>query len=91
MVNGVVCAVCPFADDEKLENIHFDLALLLGGPALFSTHAPLTPWTYPPTSFFFSFVPPPTFPLFPFFFPFFLVSFYYFLFVLFLFFSFFLP
>jgi len=27
MVSGVVCVVCPFADDEKLKNIHVDLAL----------------------------------------------------------------
>jgi len=40
-MGGVVCVVCPFADDEKLKNIHVDLALLVGGPALLSTHAPL--------------------------------------------------
>jgi hypothetical protein len=28
-VSGVVCVVCPFADDEKLKNIHVDLALLV--------------------------------------------------------------
>jgi len=28
-MSGVVCVVCPFADDEKLENIHVDLALLV--------------------------------------------------------------
>jgi len=27
-MSGVVCVVCPFADDEKLKNIHVDLALL---------------------------------------------------------------
>ena len=26
IVSGVVCVVCPFADDEKLKNIHVDLA-----------------------------------------------------------------
>jgi len=29
MVSGVVCVVCPFAGDEKLKNIHVDLALLV--------------------------------------------------------------
>jgi len=29
IVSGVVCVVCPFADDEKLKNIHVDLALLV--------------------------------------------------------------
>jgi len=42
-MSGVVCIVCPFADDEKLKNIHVDLALLVWGPALLSTHAPLPP------------------------------------------------
>ena len=42
-MSGVVCVVCPFADDEKLKNIHDDLALLVWGPALISTHAPLPP------------------------------------------------
>jgi len=28
-MSGVVCIVCPFADDEKLKNIHVDLALLV--------------------------------------------------------------
>jgi len=28
-MGGVVCVVCPFADDEKLKNIDVDLALLL--------------------------------------------------------------
>jgi len=42
-MSGVVCVVCPFTDDEKLKNIHVDLALLVWGPALLSTHAPLTP------------------------------------------------
>ena len=28
LVSGVVCVVSPFAGDEKLENIHVDLALL---------------------------------------------------------------
>ena len=28
-MSGVVCAVCPFADDEKLKNIHVNLALLV--------------------------------------------------------------
>ena len=28
-MSGVVCVVCPFADDEKLKNIHVDLALLV--------------------------------------------------------------
>jgi len=36
-MSGVVCGVCPFADDEKLKNIHVDLALLVWGPALLST------------------------------------------------------
>jgi len=27
--SGVVCVVCPFADDKKLKNIHVDLALLV--------------------------------------------------------------
>jgi len=27
-VSGVVCVVCPCADDEKLKNIHVDLVLL---------------------------------------------------------------
>ena len=39
----VVCIVCPVADDEKLKNIHVDIVLLVGGPALLSTHAPLPP------------------------------------------------
>ena len=42
-MSGVVCVVCPFADDEKLKNIHVDLVLLVWGPALLSTHAPLPP------------------------------------------------
>jgi len=42
-LSGVVCVVCPFAHDEKLKNIHVDLALLIWGPALLSTHAPLSP------------------------------------------------
>ena len=29
MVSGIVCIVCPFADDEFLKNIHVDLALLV--------------------------------------------------------------
>jgi len=29
IVSGVVCVVCPFADDEKPENIHVDLVLLV--------------------------------------------------------------
>jgi len=28
-MSGVVCVVYPFADDEKLKNIHVDLALLV--------------------------------------------------------------
>jgi len=28
-MSGVVCVVCPFADDEKLKNMHVDLALLV--------------------------------------------------------------
>ena len=28
-MSGVVCVVCSFADDEKLKNIHVDLALLV--------------------------------------------------------------
>jgi len=28
-MGGVVCVVCPFADDEKLKNILANLALLL--------------------------------------------------------------
>jgi len=28
-MSGVVCVVCPFADDEKLKNIQVDLALLV--------------------------------------------------------------
>jgi len=28
-MSGVVCFVGPFADDEKLKNIHVDLALLV--------------------------------------------------------------
>ena len=28
-MSGVICVVCPFADDEKLKNIHVDLALLV--------------------------------------------------------------
>jgi len=28
-MSGVVCVVCHFADDEKLKNIHVDLALLV--------------------------------------------------------------
>jgi hypothetical protein len=27
--SGVVCVVCPFADDEKLKNLHVDVALLV--------------------------------------------------------------
>ena len=42
-MSGVVCVVCPYAVDEKLKNIHVDLALLVWGPALLSTHAPLPP------------------------------------------------
>jgi len=42
-MSGVVYVVCHFADDEKLENIHVDLALFVWGPALLSTHAPLPP------------------------------------------------
>ena len=41
-MSGVVCVVCPFADDEKLKNIHVDLALLVWGPALFSTHVDIS-------------------------------------------------
>ena len=37
----VVCVVCRFTEDEKLKNIHVDLALLVWGPALLSTHTPL--------------------------------------------------
>ena len=58
---------------------------LVWGPTLLSTHAPLTSWTHPPPSFFFSFGP--LFLSFPSFFSFFPR----FLSVLFLFFSFFLP
>jgi len=29
IVSGIVCVVCPFAGDEKLRNIHVDLALLV--------------------------------------------------------------
>ena len=29
LMSGVVCVVCPFADDEKLKNIHVDLASLV--------------------------------------------------------------
>ena len=36
----------------KTENIHVDLALLVGGPTLLSTHAPLPPSTHPSPSFF---------------------------------------
>jgi len=86
-VSSVVCVVCPFVDDEKLKNIHVDLALLVWGPTLFSAHAPLTPWTHHPPSFFFFLSPPPSLCLsFP---SFFLIP--RFLFVLFFFFSFFLP
>jgi len=42
-MSGVVCVVCTFANDEKQENIHVDLALLVWGPTLLSTHAPLPP------------------------------------------------
>ena len=42
-MSGVVFVVCPFADVEKLKNIHVDLALLEWAPALLSTHAPLPP------------------------------------------------
>jgi len=28
-MSGVVCVVCPFADDEKLKDIPVDLALLV--------------------------------------------------------------
>jgi len=28
-MSGVVCVVCPFADDEKLITVHVDLALLV--------------------------------------------------------------
>jgi hypothetical protein len=38
-MSGVVCVVCPFADVEKLKNIHVDLALLVWGPALLSTRS----------------------------------------------------
>jgi len=62
-VSGVVCVVCPFADDEKLKNIHVDLALLVWSPALLSTHAPLPPLKpHPPPSFLYLFI----FPFFPF-------------------------
>jgi len=27
-MSGVVCDACPFADDEKLNNIHVDVAFL---------------------------------------------------------------
>jgi len=37
-MSGVVCVVCPITDDEKLKNIHVDLALLVRGPVLLSTH-----------------------------------------------------
>ena len=30
-MSGVVCVVCPFADDEKLKNIHVDLAAGVSG------------------------------------------------------------
>ena len=86
-MSGVVCVVCPFADDGKLKIIHVNLALLVWGPTLLPTHAPLTPWTHPPPSFFFSFAPPPTSLSFPSIFPLFPR----FVLVLFLFFSFFLP
>jgi len=63
-VSGVVCVVCDFADDEILKNIHVDLASLVWGATLLSTHAPLTPWIHTPSSFIFSpFAPPPTCPL----------------------------
>jgi len=46
-----------------------DPALLVWGPTLRSTHAPLTPWTHLPPSLFFSLCPPTNFsslfPLFP--------------------------
>jgi hypothetical protein len=42
-MSGVVCVICPFADDEKLRNIHVDLALLVWGPTLLSTYSPLPP------------------------------------------------
>ena len=42
-MSGVVCVVCPFADDEKLKNIHVDVALLVWGPTPFSIHAPVPP------------------------------------------------
>jgi len=42
-MGGIVCIVCPFADDDKLNNIHVDLALLVCSPSLLSTHAALPP------------------------------------------------
>ena len=60
---------------KKLKNILVDLALLVWGPALLSTHPPLPPWTPPPSLFlffsFFSFLPPCPF-IFVFLFPHFL-------------------
>jgi len=41
----IVCVVYSFACNEKLKNIHVDLALLVWGPTLLSTHAPLPPYT----------------------------------------------
>jgi len=29
IVSGVVCIVCPFTGDEKLNNVHVNLALLV--------------------------------------------------------------
>jgi len=64
-MSGVVCVVCPFADDGKLKNIHVDLALLVWGPALLSTHASLPPKPIPfPFYLFFPlFFPSPPFSL----------------------------
>jgi len=59
-ISGVVCVVCASAGDEKLENIDVDL-VLLKGPTLLSTHAPVLPKTIPlPFSFF---LPSPSFPV----------------------------
>ena len=60
IVSGVVCVVCASAGDEKLKNIVVDL-VLLKGPTLLSTHAPLPP--KPITLPFFFFLPPPSFPV----------------------------
>jgi len=53
IVIEVVCFCCPFAGDEKPENIHVDLASLVWGPTLLSTHACLPPLIPFPSSCFF--------------------------------------